>query len=78
MEQFNIEVVRLEDLLDGTCSIEFCPTNLQLSDLIRHCDIEIITGTLSVMAEAELEEDRVEMYDIMCEYFPDIMVNYYL
>jgi len=78
MGQFNIEICRLEDLGDGTCIIEYRPSNLELNDLFIHCDVKPIIISMEYTANLELEEDRIEMFEIASLYYPEIISNYYL
>ena len=70
MKIFNIEIKRLEDLKDGTYIVEIRPSNIPLSDLVNHCDIREYNYFI--------EQDRIDIFNILCLYYPDIMVDYEL
>ena len=69
MEQFNVEIHRIVDNHNGTFYYELSPTNLALKDLLlKGCE----------GGEVETTNNRIEMFEILQTYYPEMAVNYYL
>ena len=69
MDQFNVEIHRTVDYGNGTFYYELSPTNLALKDLLlKGCEGE----------EIETINNRIEMFNVLETYYPDIAINYYL
>ena len=78
MEQFNIEICRLEALGDGTVYYELKPTNTELQDLLLHGQETQIVNTIVDTIEMKTNDNRIEMFEALRTSFPDVAANYYL
>jgi hypothetical protein len=78
MEQFNVEIHRIEDYGDGTFYYELVPTNLALKGLLLHGHTDIIAGTIEETIVTEMAIHRVEMFYVLQMLHPEIAINYYL
>lgn len=78
MEQFNVEIHRIVDNNNGTFYYELSPTNLALKDFLLYGHDDLIVGTIEETIATETIIHRVEMFEVLQTYYPDIAVNYYL
>ena len=78
MEQFNVEIHRIEDYGDGTFYYELVPTNLALKGLLLHGHTDIVAGTIEETLISEISEHKEEMFYVLQSNYPEIAINYYL
>ena len=78
MEQFLVETHRVRNNNDGTVYYELTPTNIELKDMLLHGHDDLIVGTIEGTIATETIIHRVEMFDVLETYYPDIAANYYL
>ena len=78
MEQFNVEIHRIVDNKDGTFYYELSPTNIELKDMLLHGHDDIIVGTIEETMVTEIAEHKIEMFNVLQTYYPEIAINYYL
>jgi len=78
MEQFLVEIHRMEDYGNGTFYYELVPTNIALKGLLLHGHTDAIIGTIEETLASEIAEHKAEMFDVLQNNYPTIASNYYL
>ena len=78
MEQFNVEIHRIVDNKNGTFYYELSPTNIELKDMLLYGHDDIIVGTIEETMVTEIAIHKIEMFEVLQTYYPEIAINYYL
>ena len=78
MEQFQVETSRIVDYGNGFFYYELIPTNVGLKNVLVCGHDDEIVGTIEETIASEIPIHKIEIFNVLQTYYPEIAINYYL